>query len=61
MPSRYNSANRHMNSQREWQYAQGLHRLKSNAAPGRRGESGQVILPLTQNLSLLDIYKQRKN
>lgn len=54
MSSRHNKTDAHMNSQRLWQHAQGLHRFKPEGVPALRRGHGHGFLLLTKQLSSID-------
>jgi hypothetical protein len=51
----YNRTGAHMNSQRLWQHAQDLHRVKPDRVPEQRGGSGHEISLLDKKLCFVDI------
>ena len=58
--SRLNRTDAHVNSQRLWQDARGLHRFKPDGVPVLRGKSGHELPSLTKKLSTISICLQRK-
>ena len=48
----------HMNSERLWQHALDLHRIKPYGVPSLIGESGHWVSPLTKKLFAIETYWQ---
>ena len=60
--SRHSRAGIPMNSKRFWKHVQGLHQVKPHGTPAMIWVKDTALyIPLTKNLSALDIYMQRND